>query len=180
MCRDGVTPQLKSHLWRMALQPVLSYAMDCLPLRNVHIRTMDMLQAKLVKTSLGLSKYLRTTPLIHAMSIHKVNTLLNAQSISLFKSIMLNDSRSKDFYMHLIRSKFHGNTLHNRVLNICGEAGFGSLPRIILDDQFTKNCLRRLKRFPVNDGITDSCRTLLVNFGANSRNLLTILLMPHM
>ena len=181
MCQDGVTPQLKSHLWRIALQPILTYAMDCLPLCGIHIRTTEMLQAKLVKASLGLSKYLRTTPLLNAMSIHKIESQRDAHSVQLFKSIMLNDSRSKDFYMHLLRINFQGNTLYSRVKNICDKnVNFGSIPRLLLDDQHTKTCVKRLKAFPAADGVIDSCKTLLSNFTANNKNILRMLLMPNM
>ena len=95
--------------------------------------------------------------------------------------IMLNDSRSKDFYLHLLRINFQCNTLYSRVKSICDKnANFGSIPRLLLDDQHTKTCVKRLKAFPAEDGVMDSCKTLLFNFTANNKNILRMLLMPNM
>ena len=143
MCENGVKPCTKGYLWNTALQPVLLYATDCLPLRKEDIRRLETLQAKLVKASLGLHKFLRTTPLIQAMNIKKVETLIDCQSLKLLKGIMFNDSKSKDFYLHLIRTNFAGNTLLMRVKNVCDKTDLKSICTVLFNDVNTQNCIKK-------------------------------------
>ena len=97
--------------------------------------------------------------------------------------IMLNDIRSNYlyFYSHLLCINYQSDALYSRVKNICdNNVNFGSIPRLLLDDQHTKTCVKRLKAFPAEDGVMDSCKTLLFNFTANNKNILRMLLMPNM
>ncbi len=48
------------------IQPILLYATQSLPLSKSDIVEMDKLQAKLIKSALGFTKYYRTTPLLNA------------------------------------------------------------------------------------------------------------------
>ena len=137
-----------------------------------------MLQAKLVKASLGLHKFLRTTPLIQAMNIKKVETLIDCQSLKLLKGIMFNDSKSKDFYLHLIRTNFAGNTLLMRVKNVCDKTDLKSICTVLFNDVNTQNCIKKLKSAPANDGVVDSCRTLLHNYDNANKEILRLLLTP--
>ena len=79
LCDSGMKPYTAAHMWKVAVHPVLLYACQSVPLDGFQClwtafnkcetypwKHMDMLQAKLIKASVGLSKYLRTTPLLNA------------------------------------------------------------------------------------------------------------------
>ena len=55
MCANGVRPEVVSHLWKAMIQPILLYATQSLPLSKTDIVEMDKLQAKLIKSALGLN-----------------------------------------------------------------------------------------------------------------------------
>jgi len=178
MCEHGVEPRVKSYLWKTALQPILSYGNDCINLNRTDLLMMEKVQAKLVKASLGLSKYMRTTPLLHALNIKFLNNLNTAGSLRLFKSIMLNNSRSASFYCHLLRRRPDCHTLMSRVLTTC-TANHLSISCLLTNDTYCNRSIRKLKAPLVNDGLVDSCRMLLVNYSAADKELLKLLLTPY-
>jgi hypothetical protein len=179
MCEDRVKPSLKGYLWRSALQPVLSYGIDCLSLSARDTHLMDKLQARLVKASLGLNKYMRTTPLLYAMNIKKLAVINDIQTVKLFKSIMFNDSRSKDFYLHIFSTDLNAKTLVSRTLDKCRTHGLGSIIQLLFNDTHYADCIQRLKAMPCNDGLVDSCKMLLCQYSVNDKELLKLLLMPQ-
>ncbi len=64
-----------------------TYATQSLPLSKSDIVEMDKLQAKLIKSVLGFTKYYRTTPLLKAMNVNKIANLRNIYTINLLKSL---------------------------------------------------------------------------------------------
>ena len=178
MCENGVTPQLKSYLWKSALQPILLYGNDCLPLHKSDIKEAESLQAKLIKAFIGLSKYLRTSPLLHALGVNRMRVLTDIHSVKLFRSIMFNDSQSKNLYTYFLRSGFGGNTLLNRVRSLCAESGFRSIITVLFNDKYVDNVIKSHKSHPNNNGIIDSCKMLLRTYSSSDRELLRLLLYP--
>ena len=177
-CEHGVKPYLKSYLWRFALQPVAMYGMECIPLNKADTYRVESLQARLVKASLGLSKYLRSTPLLHAMKINKLDSLVATHSVKLLKSVLSNDSQSRNLYMHFIRNSFKGPTLLSRFKSAGSNNGVSAI-RTLLHDADSLALIRQLKSHPVNDGVVDSCRTLLRNYSQSDKDLLKMLLFPQ-
>ena len=179
LCEHGVKPHLKSYLWRTALQPVLMYGMECIPLHRADKRKMESLQARLIKATLGLSKYMRSTPLLHAMKITKCATLVDIQSVKLLKSIMCNDSRSKNLYIHFICSNVNScSTLLSRFNEIVSINGISTI-RALLNDNDVNCLVREMKAHPVNDGVIDSCRTLLQQYSQEDKEMLKLILTPN-
>ena len=74
-----------------SMQPILFYANDCVNMSKVDLLKMEKLQAKLIKASLGLSKHMRTTPLIQALDIKSLYTLSTISSLKLYRNVMLNN-----------------------------------------------------------------------------------------
>ncbi len=180
MCSNGVKPEVAAHLWKAILQPVLLYACHALPIRKTDIAEMDRIQAKLIKTSLGLSKFMRTTPLINALQINRVPTLINVYSMDMIKSIMFSNTSAKSFYSHIFKSKcFTGKykNLISRVNTVCNENRL-SFTKFLFNDDYFKMSRAQLKKMPVNDGITVCCQTLLKNYNACDKEMLKLLLMP--
>ena len=48
-------------MWKTICQPVLLYGSNCINLSSTDIKTMETSQRKMIKQSLGLSKYSRNT-----------------------------------------------------------------------------------------------------------------------
>ena len=107
MCPNGVKPNVAAHLWKSALQPVLSYACQSLPLYKTDIQNMDKIQAKLIKTSLGLSKYMRTTPLLNALYINSISDVIDVYTLNMYKMIMFSNTGAKSLYTHILNSDSH-------------------------------------------------------------------------
>ena len=146
------------------------------------LNDMDKLQAKLVKATLGLSKFSRTTPLLKALNISKVINLKDVYSLDLFKSIMFSRSRAAVFYSHIMNTKqFKGkfNNIVTRSLHVCNENSI-SIVKYLFNDQYYSCERKALKTVykPGSDGLVDSIRMLLRDFSVNDRNLLKLLLSP--
>ena len=60
-------------------------------------------QAKLIKSSLGLPKCCRNTPLLKALSIKKIERILQVQQLTLMKNAMISNSKARSFYLHTMR-----------------------------------------------------------------------------
>ena len=178
--RNGVKPNIVSYLWKAALQPILVYANECQPLRLHEILEMDKLQSKLVKCSLGLSKFLRSTPLMNAMNIHSILRINEHNSMKLLKSILCGSSSCKDFYFYIWRSQCRNNnynTLFDRNIKYCDKYDI-SLVKYLLDDAYAKRCCKIFKPVIINNGLVDSLRHLLKDFSENDQCLTKLLLSP--
>jgi hypothetical protein len=174
MCNKGVEPNVISYLWQTALQPIILYSDECFSLSNTSITDMDKLQSKLIKASLGLSKFLRSTPLISAMGIRKINCLLHCQSVKLLNSIMNSSARVCTLYQQLLRNN-NSIGLTERVKVICSSHRL-SFSKICTDKQYCNTACSSLKRLPQNDGVVDSCKSLLTDYNEQNKELLKLLL----
>ena len=180
LCQDGVKPKIKSYLWKAALQPILTYGNDCIGLSKADFNELDKVQAKLIKASLGLSKYMRTTPLLQALAVDSVSKLADINCMKLFRSIMFNSSRSANFYTYMLsRSKNH-NVLSNRVYNICDSMNF-NFTKYLIDEDYVKQCTNVMRAYQseFQSGLVDSCKMLLHNYTPADKRLLVLLIMPR-
>ena len=175
--RNGAKPKIVSYIWKAALQPILTYSNECQSLKLHELLEMDKLQSKLVKSSLGLSKYLRSSPLLNALNINSILRTNEKNAMNLFKSVLHGSSSCKDFYFYLWSSsrKDKCDTLLYRCMNYCYKYNT-SLVKYVLDDEYSKQCHKLFKPVTVNNGLVDSLRMLLVNFDENDQNLTKLLL----
>jgi ERCC4-related helicase len=54
-----------------------------------------------------------------------------------------------------------------------------SATRILLDDDYFNMLIRQLKSHPVDDGIIDTCRTLLQEYSQGDKEMLKMILSPQ-
>ena len=174
MCDNGAEPVVISHLWQTAMQPILLYSNECFDLSNSSKVELEKIQAKLVKASLGLSKFCRSSPLLSALGVRKVDCLVNCQSIKLFNSIMTSKTQICNVYKYAFRKHLNIGLL-SRVKTICSDKRL-SVVKIMVDKKYCTSVCKSLKRLPINDGIVDSCRTLLSNYTSGNKALLRSLL----
>ncbi len=94
---NGVRPEVVSLLWKTIIQPISLHATQSLPLSKSDIVEMDKLQAKLIKSTLGFTKYYITTPLLNAMNVNQIANLRNIYTVDLLKSMFLADLNQSNF-----------------------------------------------------------------------------------
>ena len=109
LCFNGSNPGTIAHIFKAAIQPVLSFGMECIfQSKSVIIKAQSTL-AKLLKTALGLKGYSRSTPLLKALDINILQQSVYVQELVLFKSLRLSTSRSCKFYYFLLSKVISGN-----------------------------------------------------------------------
>ena len=79
MCEGGVSPVVSVHMYKVAIQLILTYECSTLNVSPYIIDQLDNYQAKLIKSSLGLPKCYRNTPLLKALNIKKIKRILQVQ-----------------------------------------------------------------------------------------------------
>ena len=174
MCENGVEPSVISHLWQTALQTILLYSNECFQLSRSSKNDLEKIQSKLIKSSLGLSKFSRSSPLLSALGIRKIDSLINCQSLHLFSSIMLSKTRTCSLYKSFIRNNYESG-LVGRVHELCMKNSI-SFVKVSMDKLYCKKVCKNLKNIPTGNGLIDSCRTLLSNFNSSNREMLRVLL----
>ncbi len=175
MCANRVRPEVVSHLWKAMIQPIL-YATQTLPLSKSDIVEMDKLQAKLIKSALGFTKYYRTTPLLNAMNVNKIANLRN-----ILKSMFFSISQAIEFYNCLMNSSyaFKNDSLMSRAHFVCFSENV-SFILYLLNDNYHDMNRKRMKIIYIhgNDGLTDTVGQLLQRFALYDREILKLLLLP--
>ena len=137
------------------------------------------MQGKLLKSALGLSKFSRSTPLLEALRINKINSSVETQQLNLLKSIINNGSRARTFYLHILKQHMIGKIdkhrdLISRLKPVCAKYDI-SLVRYIFDDRYSNSCKRTIKAFKTDDGLVDSIRHQLYSC---DRTVINLLLSP--
>ena len=67
------------------------------------VKELDKVQAKLLKSALGLPKFCHNTPLLQALKVKKIDNLLQVQQLSLIRNALLNKSKARTFYLHMFK-----------------------------------------------------------------------------
>ena len=177
----GLAPETISYVWRTALQPILTYAVQCVGISKTKLKEMDRIQARLLKSSLGISKYCRNTSFLQAMKVQPVSTLSDIYTLDLLSFHMKNNANGRTFYSYLLshtsgQFSSHDN-LVNRCMSICQSRDISLFKYLFLDDYVTSTkCIH--KSFPINDGVIDCITYLLSDFTYENRVMLQSLLFP--
>ena len=137
-----------SHIWNCAIRPVLTYGVHAVTLTKKSRVELEKVQGKLLKSALGVSKFCRTTPLLKAMDIQRIDDIISSQQLSLMKTILSNNSRANLFYSMCLRdcvtSSPHKNTLITDITRTCDKHSI-DFARYVCDDNYTKSCNIKLK-----------------------------------
>ena len=91
MCEGGVSLVVSAHMYKVAIQPILTYGCSTLNVSPCIIDQLDKYQAKLIKSSLGLPKCCRNTPLLKALNIKKIERILQVQQCNCLCLVLLSD-----------------------------------------------------------------------------------------
>ena len=183
LCKGGLSPGAIADIWKVALQPVLLYATQSMSLRRSDRIALELTQSRLVKSSLGLSKFCKNTPLFQALDIQKISDIIDGYTLNILKSHFNNDSRSRKLYACLLKKHSIGemvghNDLITRSNNICQHYNI-SMWKFVFDDKYSNLCKRKVKCLNnINDGLSDSIQYLLNNYNDGNRKMLQMLLSP--
>ena len=79
LCAGGVAPTVSAHMFNVAIQPILTYGCTTLNFTLSSVKELDKVQAKLLKSALGLPKFCHNTPLLQALKVKKIDNLLQVQ-----------------------------------------------------------------------------------------------------
>ena len=104
LCTGGATP---THMFNVAIQPILTYGCTTLNFTRSSVKELDKVQAKLLKSALGLPKFCHNTPLLQELKVKKIDNLLQVQQLSLLRNALLNKSKARTFYLHMFK---HGTS----------------------------------------------------------------------
>jgi hypothetical protein len=174
MCDNGVEPNVISHLWQTALQSILLYSEECFNLSKTSKDDLEKIQSKLIKSSLGLSKFSKSSPLLSALGVRKIDCLITCQSLQLFNSIMLSKTRTCSLYKILMRKDMYIG-LVGRVHDLCVKNSV-SFIKVSMDKRYCKKVCKNLKCITTGDGLIDSYRTLLADYNPGNKEMLKLLL----
>ena len=83
LCAKGANPSTIAHIYKTAIQPILTYGCSTLNLNHTDINELEKVQASLIKTALDLPKYSRNTPILRALKIKKISRIIDECYLSL-------------------------------------------------------------------------------------------------
>jgi len=158
----GANTKVKSYLWNSMCKPVLLYGTDSIALSNSDISLLESTQGKLLKCCLGFHKYCLTTPLLCALDISNIQSLLIASNASLFKRIMRIESpinRLSCYFLSLfiLKKIVIPNTLIDRLI----KANLSPI-QCIYNINIALN-MYRTQKWKVESGTIDALKFLLMS-----------------
>ena len=101
----GLDPFAAMHVYSLGVQPCLIYGAHAIDLSATELRALDTINSKLIKWTLGLSKFCRSTPLLRALSVQRIRAMRDHQSVNLLKRCLIGLSPAITFYWSLIHNR---------------------------------------------------------------------------
>ena len=157
MAYPGCASEVKTYLWNTMCQPVLLYGLESIHVSDKYSRQLETCQANLVKQCMGFSSRSRSTSLLHAINIRKVNECIKYGSASLLHRIFCIDSPVRDLCSHFLAQYLS-----------CGELIRGTLvDRLVSFGLSPTRCaynkVRKVYNCDSDSGVVDSIRGLLMH-----------------
>ena len=109
VCCDGVAPKTLSHIYKVAIQPILTYGCSAINIAHRSVKSLEKTQGILLKAALGLPKNRRNSPLFAALGIEKIDQLIKRQQLTLLRNALQGNSKARTFYMGMMRMYNQGN-----------------------------------------------------------------------
>ena len=171
----GVSPDVAAHLFSVGIQSTLAYGCEAIHTNLTSQKELSKCQGNLLKASLGLRRSCHTTPLLKALNILPIPSLIGLQSLNLLKSNITYPSGASKFYCQLIaqRKLCSSHSLIDRVYSFATEYDI-DVVKYILDSRYcslVRNRLRAKAPLGVN-GIDDSVRSLFCNYNDHARDMI--------
>ena len=179
---NSCSPDTIRYVFNTAVRPVLTYGIQCMDMSKSSSAAIESAQAKLLKSALGLHKFCRSTPLLDALKIQKIEKSLDVGYLKLLSKCLSSNSKASDFYyfmmnLHLQDESLVKGSLIDHVFQTCSSHNI-SFVKFLFKTSYSESCVRQLKKFPTNDGMTDSVHYLLYEDNFYRQSSLNMLLIP--
>jgi hypothetical protein len=181
-CRpQGVNPMTMAYLYKQYCQAIFKYGLELLYINKSDLDAYNKRQNILIKRSIGLCKYTKTSPLFHALKIESINAIYIKHKIFAIRQFKKNNITNG---IYNILKKYYDT----KVLRLNNDSFFGQLTAanksVGMDISLDLNksikfiCLGQKECM---EGIIDSIRSILGNFTDpiemyNRTNLLKLIL----
>ena len=83
LCNSITDADTIVYLRNAAIRPVLTYGINCIHVSKTCISRMETCQAKLLKAGIGVHKWSRTSPILKALNIKKIETTIDIGSLGI-------------------------------------------------------------------------------------------------
>ena len=97
MCCDGVALKTLSHIYTVAIQPILTYGCSAINITHRSVKNLEKTQDILLKTAIDLPKNRRNSPLFAAIGIEKIDQLIKRQQLTLLRNALQGNSKASHF-----------------------------------------------------------------------------------
>ena len=179
LCNNVTDADAIAYIWNTAIRPVLTYGINCIHVSKTCLSRMEMLQAKLLKAGIGVHKWSRSSPVLKALNIKKIETTIDISSLDLGRSLLCNGSRARSFYINLMNmhacGKLNGNNdLVSRIRETCDKHDV-SFFKYVFNKNYASHVRQNILRIS-QDGLSDSVRQLIISHEPYDRVLLRMLL----
>ncbi len=84
---SGGSVYVQSYLYKHICQPSLTYGLECISIPNKDLQSVNTVQGKLIKPSLGLRKHSHNTQLLEVMSIKSVTDIIAMNTVGQYHRI---------------------------------------------------------------------------------------------
>ena len=158
----------------------MTYAAHALYLTQTYIKTMESAHGNIIKSSLGLSKYSRTSPLIASLNVQRVESVINNQTINLLRRYLMGDSLASQLYWTLYKQgELDDKTLLGRASHLIHKNEL-TFTKTIFNDIFhinTKSVGLLFEHVPHGrNGLIDSLRVIFNDYDTDNMNYARMLL----
>jgi hypothetical protein len=93
----GLATEVKVHLWKTSVSPLLCYGAHCLSIKARYIAFMESFQKTNIKRIFGFPKCFHHTKLLLALDIKGIGALIHSFQLSLYNRMFKVDSIARDF-----------------------------------------------------------------------------------
>jgi hypothetical protein len=169
-CRPfGLNPMTIAFIYKQYCQSIFRYGLEFVHLTKTKIEGFNVRQNILIKRSIGLSKYLRTTPLFNCLKIESIQEIYQKHKIFLYKQIKANRLTSQIF--DVLKDKYD-----KKIVEIDSESIFKQMN--IIKSDVNVDCYLDPKKTIVlikesskcsNLGLLDSVKFIIENMGTNNK-----------
>ena len=87
---NGLSPFTIAFIYKQYCQSIFKYALELIFMSKKHLQMLNIRQNILIKRSIGLSKFVKTTPLFNCLKIDSIEQLYLKHKVYMYKQIKLN------------------------------------------------------------------------------------------
>ena len=181
ICKNGLEINTAVYVFKATCLGILKYASDSVHLSQKQRSDLIKMQGNLLKCLVGLGPRYRTTPLLNAVYMSKVSSIIDMGNISLLNQIMRISSAARTFNnIMLQKDSACPKILINRVKQICSDNNLNFV-EVVTSPEHIRHMKSKILPYVKDgqDGMIDSIRLLLNCKTPSDISLLRLLLKPY-